>query len=83
LAHTQNVETLAGLSLKTLLLALIGILLFGIYVGKLITGENSIIVWDQLKEKKQTLVIKGETLKLENQKLQKEFFELKQMEPSS
>jgi len=71
------------LSLKTLLVALIGILVFGIYIGILIYGENSVTVLTQLKEKKQTLLEKGKVLKRENQRLQKEFFELKQLEPST
>ncbi len=71
------------MSLKTLLVALIGILVFGIYIGILIYGENSVTVLTQLKEKKQTLLKKGKILKRENQRLQKEFFELKQLEPST
>ncbi len=74
-------EALAGLSLKTLLVTAIGILLFGIYVGILIYGENSLTVLNQLKEKKQGLFQEEKALKNENQRLQKEFFELKQLEP--
>jgi len=82
LAGREEAQTLAGLSIKTLLMALVGILVFGIYVGVLIKGENSLTVWNQLKEKKHTLIKKGKSLKQENQKLQKEFFELKQLEPT-
>jgi len=82
LAEVKEVETLAGLSVKTLLLALLGILLFGIYIGVLIKGENSLTVLNHLKEKKQVLLVKGRALKQENQKLQKEFFEVKQLEPT-
>ncbi len=82
MADTQKVEALAGLSLKTLLVALIGILVFGIYVGILIYGENSLTVLNQLKDKKQGLLLNGKALKIENQRLQKEFFELKQLEPN-
>ena len=74
-------EALAGLSLKTLLVTAIGILLFGIYVGILIYGENSLTVLNQLKVKKQALIQEEKALKIENQRLQKEFFELKQLEP--
>jgi len=81
MANTQEVEELAGLSIKTLLMTAIGILLFGIYVGILIYGENSLTVLNQLKEKKQGLLKEGITLKNENQRLQKEYFELKQLEP--
>ncbi len=82
MAETKEVETLAGLSLKTLLVTTIGILLFGIYLGILIYGENSLTVLEQLKEKKHVLLKKGRTLKKNNQELQKAFFELKQLEPN-
>ena len=81
MANTQEVGAIAGLSIKTLLVTAIGILLFGIYVGILIYGENSLTVLNQLKEKKQGLLEEGKTLKGENQKLQKKYFELKQLEP--
>jgi hypothetical protein len=81
LADTDEVATLAGLSVKTLLVATIGILLFGIYVGILIYGENSLTVLQHLKEKKVSLIQESQILKAENQKLQKEYFELKQLEP--
>lgn len=79
--NTQKVEMIAGLSLKALLVTAIGILLFGIYVGILIYGENSLTVLNHLKEKKQSLKKEEKALKAENQKLQKEYFELKQLEP--
>jgi len=78
--NTQKVETVAGLSIKVLLVTTIGILLFGIYVGILIYGENSVTVLNQLKEKKQGLIQEVKTLKNENKWLQKEYFELKQLE---
>lgn len=81
MADTDEVATLAGLSVKTLLVATIGILLFGIYVGILIYGENSLTVLQHLKEKKVSLIQESQILKAENQKLQKEYFELKQLEP--
>jgi len=79
--NTRKVEEIAGLSLKALLVTAIGILLFGIYVGILIYGENSLTVLNQLKEKKQVLIEEKNILKTENQRLQKEYFELKQLEP--
>ena len=78
----EKVGAIAGFSLKTLLVTAIGILLFGIYVGVLIFGENSLTVLHQLKEKKQTLIREGKRLKNENKNLQKEYFELKQLEPN-
>lgn len=81
MADTQKVVTIAGLSLKALLVTAIGILLFGIYIGILIYGENSLTVLKNLKEKKQALTQEERVLKVENQRLQKEYFELKQLEP--
>lgn len=74
-------EGLAGFSLKTLLITALGILLFGIYIGVLMYGENSLSVLNQLNEEKENLFHEKKVLKTENQRLQKEFFELKQLEP--
>jgi len=60
---------------------MIGILLFGIYVGILMYGENSLTVLNHLENKKEMLKKEEKNLKTENQKLQKELFELKQLEP--
>jgi len=80
MSNTQEIGTIAGLSIKAFLVTTIGILLFGIYVGILIYGENSLTVLNQLKEKKQGLIEEGKALKDENKRLQKEYFELKQLE---
>jgi cell division protein FtsB len=72
---------LAGLSLRTLLFTTIAILLFGIYVGVLMYGENSLTVLLHLQEKKLALQQEARMLKSQNQQLQKEYFELKQLEP--
>jgi len=69
------------LSLKTILFTLIGILLFGVYMGILLYGDNSLSVLSQLKEKKSKLLQEERALKQQNQKLQKRFFVLKQLEP--
>ena len=79
--ETNRVEAIAGLSLKAILVTVIGILLFGIYVGILIYGENSLTVLNHLKEKKEMLKQEEKSLKAKNQSLQKELFELKQLEP--
>jgi len=81
LPETNKIESIAGLSIKAILVTIIGILLFGIYVGILIYGENSLTVLNHLKEKKEILKQEGKVLKAENQKLQKELFELNQLEP--
>jgi len=81
MAIVKEEEDLAGFSMKAILLTLLGMLLFGIYVGVLMYGENSLTVLTQLKEKKTHLFQESMALKVENQRLQKEFFELKQLEP--
>ena len=81
MTDTRQEEGIAGFSLTTFLVTAIGILLFGIYVGVLMYGENSLTVLNQLKEKKYRLSLEDKVLKIENQKLQKEYFELKQLEP--
>jgi len=78
---TRIEEGIAGFSLKTFLVTVLGILLFGIYVGVLMYGENSLTVLNKLKEEKQTLQKEKKDIRTENQRLQKEFFELKQLEP--
>jgi len=52
MANTVEEEGIAGFSLKTFLVTAIGILLFGIYVGVLMYGENSLTVLNQLKDEK-------------------------------
>jgi len=58
------------------------ILLLGVYVGILIYGDNSITALENLKREKNRLTLEAKRLKSENQKLQKEYFELKNLEPS-
>ncbi len=79
MSAVKEVKTLAGLSIKTLFMTTLGILLFGIYLGVLINGENSVIVLKELKYKKQQLLKENKILKRSNQELQKVFFELKQL----
>jgi len=78
----QKVEELLGLSLKVTLITAVVIILFGVYLGILIYGENSLTVLQHLKEEKKSLLREAKELKSENQKLQKEYFELKQLEPN-
>jgi hypothetical protein len=79
--QTKKEEGIAGFSFKAFLITALGILLFGVYVGILMYGENSLTVLTELKEKKQELLKEKRAIKIRNQKLQKEFFELKQLEP--
>jgi chaperonin cofactor prefoldin len=50
-------------------------------MGILLYGENSLSVLSQLEDKKKSLQAQEIALKKKNQKLQKQFFELKQFEP--
>lgn len=76
----KNVVVIAGLSIKTFLITILGILLFGIYVGVLIYGENSLVVLNELRTKKAYYTLQSKRLKNENRRLQKIYFELKQVE---
>ncbi len=62
--------------------ALFGIvvLLLAIYVGLLLFGTNSVEVLYERKVQQRTLERNIEFLKKENARLQKEFFELKELE---
>ena len=79
---TGKTEEILGLSLKVIVITAIVIILFGIYLGVLIYGENSLTVLNHLKQEKKSLLKEAQQLKHENQRLQKEYFELKQLEPS-
>ena len=77
----SKLGSIANFSLKVFLVTAIGILLFSMYVWVLMYGENSLTVLNQLKAKKEHLSMEDGALKIKNQKLQKEYFELKQLEP--
>lgn len=68
-----------GFSIRSILLILIGIGLFGLYVGVLLFGENSLSVLQKVEEEKRTLLAEKSRLQLENQRLQKRYFELLQI----
>jgi hypothetical protein len=68
-----------GFSLRSLLMILIGILLFGLYVGILLFGENSLQVMDELEREEKKLILEKQGLLQSNQKLQKKYFELLQI----
>ncbi|WP_292658709.1 hypothetical protein [Nitratifractor sp.] len=68
-----------GFSLRSLVLIVIGILLFGLYVGVLLFGENSLEVLNGLYREKAQLQAEKKHLQQENQKLQKQYFEFLQI----
>jgi len=68
-----------GLSIRVLLIITVVIVAFGVYLGILLYGENSLTVLSQLKQSERNLLREAQGLKSENQRLQKESFELKQL----
>lgn len=77
----QRVGEILGLSARVIVATAIVIILFGIYLGVLVYGENSLTVLRDVKQEKRALLAEAKQLKSENQRLQKEFFELKQLQP--
>lgn len=55
--------------------------LFGFYIGDVLFGKSSLDVLLNLQEDKDTLISKIKNLKGENAVLQKEYFELRQLDP--
>jgi len=77
---TQSItEKYLGLSLTRFLVLLIIVLGFGIYIGVLIYGTNSLEVLFGLQDYEEYLNSEIFRLKNENAQLQKEYFELKEI----
>lgn len=77
----EEEENLAGLSLTTIVLTVLGLVLFVTYAWVLLDhGDNSWSALNRLHQKKENLIQSEKRLKQENQKLQKVYFELKQLE---
>jgi len=68
-----------GFSLSSLAMIVIGGLALVAYIGVLIFGENSVTVLNKLQKDQDSLVEQRKKLQASNQKLQKEYFELKQL----
>ncbi|MGP1579808.1 MAG: hypothetical protein ACTTH5_02125 [Wolinella sp.] len=60
---------------------LLGVALLGIYIGNLLFGANSLEVLLHLRNHEYSLKQRVEQLQKENAHLQKEYFELKGLEP--
>ncbi|WP_121021864.1 hypothetical protein [Helicobacter vulpis] len=58
-----------------------GLVLLGLYIGGLLFGESSFEVLGALKDKQANLQASVQNLQYENAKLQKQLFELKELEP--
>lgn len=59
------------------------VILFGIYVGNTLFGQSSLDVLLNLQTQKEYLQQNVLDLKEENSKLQKQYFELRQLDPDS
>ena len=70
----------ASFYLKMIALALV-VLFFGLYIGDVLFGKSSLDTLLKLQEDKDTLTLKIKNLKNENAVLQKEYFELRQLDP--
>lgn len=57
------------------------VVLFAVYVGNILFGKNSLEVYLKLQNQKESLSTRVEELKESNALLQKEYFELKELEP--
>ncbi|WP_456453113.1 FtsB family cell division protein [Hydrogenimonas sp.] len=72
---------LFGIPLQRILIALAAVVALGVYAGVLLFGPNSLTVLLGLEEQHATLERHIKSLKARNAALQKEYFELKQLEP--
>jgi len=81
MTQREEEENLAGLSLKAILFTVLGLVLFVSYAWVLFDhGDNSWTALNRLYTKKEDLIQNEKRLKQENQRLQKVYFELKQLE---
>jgi len=72
-----------GLSWKKLSLFSFIVIISGVYIGIILFGENSLQVLLNLEEYENFLAQEISTLKIENSSLQKELFELNELDPDS
>lgn len=76
------IERTFGFKAKKFVLALAAVVVTALYVGNLLFGNASLEVLIQLEKYESHLKDEIVRLKQENAKLQKEYFELKELEPS-
>jgi len=72
-----------GLGWDRLILFSIIVILSGVYIGVILFGENSLQVLLNLEEYENFLQTEVTNLKTENASLQKELFELNELDPDS
>ncbi len=73
------IERYLGLSYKTFLLLVVLVIVMGVYIGIILYGKNSINVLLNLQTYESSLQEEISNLKQKNAKLQKEYFELKEI----
>jgi hypothetical protein len=87
LDEIDSVDTLSkrylGLSWQKLGLLAFIVIISGIYIGIILFGENSLQVLLNLEEYEVFLQDEVTQLKVENASLQKELFELKELDPDN
>ena len=76
------IERTFGFKAKKFVLALAGVIIMALYLGNLLFGNASLEVLMQLETYETHLKDEIVRLKQENAKLQKEYFELKELEPA-
>ena len=76
-------ERYLGLTWYKLIFSLLLVLALGIYIGVLLFGDNSLDVLLNLEEYETYLQDEIHRLKQENAALQKEYFELKELQPDN
>lgn len=78
--NTQSItQVYLGLSLTKFMVLLFIVLAFGIYLGTILYGSNSLEVLFGLQEYETFLQDETHRLKEENAELQREYFELKEI----
>ena len=78
--NTQSItQKYLGLSVAKLLILLLMVLAFGIYIGLILYGTNSLEILFGLEEYEVYLQDEVYRLKHENAELQREYFELKEI----
>lgn len=78
--HSSELS-LESIPLKKKFYIIGGIFFVGIYLGIMLFGENSVLALYKINKEKKDLTKEIESLKESNQKLQKDYFSLKQLEP--
>jgi len=76
------IERYFGFQAKKFFLALAGVVAVALYISNLLFGNASLKVLLQLETYEKHLIQEIDRLKQENAALQKEYFELKELEPT-